>query len=89
MSKKTDKITKTQQSQSTVKTTYYPNSAVESKTPYMNSKQHGVQTVWWRNGRKKLKRIWVQGKQHGVQTMWHKGGGRVPKQCGSLGVCAR
>ncbi len=74
MSKKTDKTTKTQQPQSTVKTKFHSNDKAKSKNPNVNDKEHGQTLERYEGGAKKRKTKRVRGKKHGADTHWRETG---------------
>ncbi len=57
-----------------IKTTHYDNGKVQSKTHYMDGKEHGVDTWWDEDGKKQWETMWRDGKQHGMNTGWYDDG---------------
>ncbi len=70
MHKEVIKINKTTQ----VEIKRYSNGMVESKTSYVNGKQHGMDTWWKDSGKKRKEEMWRNGKKHGLQTALHENG---------------
>ncbi len=57
-----------------IKTSHYHGGKVESKTPYVNGKQHGMERWWYESGKKYTEEMWRDGKLHGVETWWYESG---------------
>ncbi len=62
--------------QNHVKTTYYTNGMIESKTPYEKGKKHGVESWWYEDGSKFANKIWRNDEEHGMETWWYKNAGK-------------
>ncbi len=57
-----------------IKITRHKNGKMESKTSYVNGKNHGIETGWYDDGTKRWREMWRRGKEHGVGTYWYNEG---------------